>query len=220
MIALGFDPGGGKAFGCAAIAVEGTCVVATATVSSVDQAVDWAKSGFGQIVAVGIDTLMFWQTTAAGWRGADEWLRKRYPLVKNSVSASNSLYGAMSVQGALLARFVEEEWPDALLTEAHPKVLWHHHSRSLPYPRGTRGKWNEDSLRDTWVEGVMKRRSNAAKFCEDEHQFDALLSAWAALSAFRGEWTLNLADLGAVEQRRPNVSLCRQINYFWPTDPQ
>jgi hypothetical protein len=53
--------------------------------------------------AAGIDTLMFWETGASGWRAADGWLRQKYPRAIKSVVSPNSLYGAMAIQGMAMA---------------------------------------------------------------------------------------------------------------------
>jgi hypothetical protein len=70
---LGFDPGGKGKFGCAILDTVSRHFLACRA-KSVDHAVEWTKENtHGQeVVAAGIDTLLCWQSTGAGWRGADE----------------------------------------------------------------------------------------------------------------------------------------------------
>lgn len=210
MRVLGFDPGGIRGFGCVHYdTVSGNRAGFTAT--SVDEAVRWAAMVADvEPVAAGIDTLLYWQSTKSGWRGADQYLRARYPRCRNSVVSSNGLYGSMAVQGAVLAHRLRECWSNIRLTETHPKVLWHHLFERTPYPRD-------------WREGVPVAASNwmASEHLDqilvaDDHQFDALMSAWAAGKGFGGHWSRDLVAMDAVGQIGRNVSVVPNINYYWP----
>jgi hypothetical protein len=215
MITLGFDPGGKNGFGCAAVAAPdngGCCkVISVATVNSVDEAVAWSTHACGSIkpVSIGIDTLLFWQSTPSGWRGADEWLRDQYPAVRNSIACSNSLYGSMSVQGAILAQRMRSIWKDTLITETHPKVLWHHFAPQSEYPRN----WAEHtSLAMSWLEKL----GISCSICNNEHELDAIISAWASGQATSGAWSVDLTQKTASKQISDNISVCDQVHYFWP----
>ncbi|WP_309627158.1 hypothetical protein [Brevundimonas sp.] len=207
VITLGFDPGGGDSFGCAVV-TDGDAV--SATTGSVDEAVDWVVSQlFGRTPnGAGIDTLLFWQTTRSGWRGADEYLRARFPARRNSVLCSNGLYGSMAVQGATLAVRLRERWPSLFLTETHPKVLWEHLASGIPYPREP----EPSHPAVLWLSEALETEINPT----NEHEFDALLSGWAADRACRGMWTLDLATIEARHQRSANVSLVADVHYLWP----
>lgn len=76
-IFLGFDPGGKKGFGAAMLVGQ---EVATTTVSTVADAVDWAvrQCGTNVPVAAGVDTLLHWCDGPSGWRPAERWLRTTY----------------------------------------------------------------------------------------------------------------------------------------------
>nr|WP_298746281.1 DUF429 domain-containing protein [uncultured Brevundimonas sp.] len=207
MITLGFDPGGGDGFGCAVMTDESST---SATTGSVDEAVDWVVTELNgrRPDGAGIDTLLFWQTTRSGWRGADEYLRARFPARRNSVLCSNGLYGSMAVQGATLAVRLRELWPNLFLTETHPKVLWEHLAGGIPYPR-------QPTLSHpgvVWLTEALEAEIHPA----NEHEFDALLSGWAADRACRGMWKLDLATIQARNQRSPNVSLVEDVHYYWP----
>lgn len=207
MTFIGFDPGGAGGFGCAVLRGGRS---ACATVDSVDAAVRWATGACegSTPAAAGIDTLLFWQTTPSGWRGADEYLRRRYPRSKNSVLSSNGLFGSMSVQGATLALRLRERWPDIVLTETHPKVLWAHLDTGFEYPRQPR----------TAIGAVdwLERATGTALAIGNEHEFDAALSAWAAVQGYEGAWTRDLALQRASKQTGDNVRLVSPTNYFWP----
>lgn len=209
MMYFGFDPGGIGAFGCALLDSANSSL-SCATVLSVDEAVCWARRSIHEApIAAGIDTLLFWQSTKSGWRGADQYLRRKYPECRNSVVSSNGLYGSMSVQGAVLAARLRQVWPEIGLTETHPKVLWHSLNGSS-YPR----IWSEQGglVVQEWLAKAK------LKHCEisDDHQFDAALSAWAAYSGFSGAWVRDLFIETAEGQQAENVSLVPDVKYMWP----
>jgi hypothetical protein len=121
-IYLGFDPGGDRKFGVAVI--DGGSI-RTSTVSSVDDAVEWAigECGSRQPTAAGIDTLLHWATSKSGMRPCDRQLGSTYRLMKNSIMSPNSLYGAMAIGGMALALRLRRMWPELVLNETHPKLL-------------------------------------------------------------------------------------------------
>jgi hypothetical protein len=110
-IYLGFDPGGDRRFGVALL--DGECLKSS-TVSSVDDAMNWAREECGsrQPVAAGIDTLLHWATSKSGMRPCDLKLRGMYPCIGNSIMAPNSLVGAMAIGGMALALRLREVWPE------------------------------------------------------------------------------------------------------------
>lgn len=207
MTFIGFDPGGAGKFGCAVLRGKRS---ACATVDSVDAATRWAAEACegSTLAAAGLDTLLFWQTTPAGWRSADEYLRRRYPGSKNSVISSNGLYGSMSVQGATLALRLRELWLDIVLTETHPKVLWAHMDTGFEYPRDSRGA--------VGAVGWLERAAGTALAVRNKHEFDAALSAWAAIQGYEGAWTRDLTSERASEQTGDDVRLVSPTHYFWP----
>ncbi len=72
--------------------------------------------------------MLFWEAGPSGWRAADKSLRTKYDAARNSVIASNAVYGAMAVQGMALAMLLRKQWPNIILTETHPKVLYYTNS--------------------------------------------------------------------------------------------
>ena len=108
---LGYDPGGQGAKGVACFNVD--VKVATATVDSVDEGIQWFYDVLGSKTpeAIGIDTYLNWETGRTGSRGPDRWLREKYPEpdVKQSVLFSNSVAGSMSIQGVAMAIRLREK---------------------------------------------------------------------------------------------------------------
>lgn len=207
MIYLGFDPGGLKGFGVS-IYDAANLSMKCATVSSVDEAAEWAmRSSADTPVAAGIDTLLFWQSTPSGWRGADEFLRAKYPECRNSVISANGLYGSMSVQGAVLAGRLRQIWPGIFLTETHPKVLWTALRFNRPYPRNLADK----RAIDEWVDRAQLSDLDFA----DDHQLDAALSAWAAEKGHSGAWPRDLSEIRAAKQQAENISVVPDVRYCW-----
>lgn len=200
---LGYDPGGRDAKGVALLQIDGAEVrYVTALVDSVDGAMAWFHQHLrgGLPTAIGIDTYMYWETTRGGWRAADLWLRERYPTVRDSIFCSNSAYGSMSVQGMALAIEARLAWPDASLTEAHPKVLFHAlTNRKYAWP-GDMGAW---LLRQI---GCM-----AGTDLDTDHQWDALLAAWAAAQGHAGNWALDLR-----QKSHRTVEPAGAVKYWWP----
>ena len=114
----------------------------------------------------------------------------------------------MAVQGATLAVRLRELWPDLLLTETHPKVLWEHLAGGIAYPREP----NRSDPAVLWLSETLEAEIDPA----NEHEFDALLSGWAVDRACRGLWTLDLVEIEAHQQRSANISLVSDVHYYWP----
>ena len=124
---VGLDPGGENAFGWAVLECNAGAyrLAATGTETGVP-AVFWAiQQVLPQApVAAGIDAPLFW--VPAGDRRADQTVRRMVCSAGGSsgtVSHVNSLRGACLVQGVLAAIQAHKLWPNAQLTESHPKAL-------------------------------------------------------------------------------------------------
>jgi hypothetical protein len=124
---VGFDPGGEKAFGWAVLeaAPGGLLLLGGGVVTGATAAVASASALIGEApAAIGIDAPLFW--ISDGDRRADLKVRALVCGAGGSpgtVNHVNSLRGACLVQGILAARLSHERWPDAIVTEAHPKAL-------------------------------------------------------------------------------------------------
>jgi hypothetical protein len=205
MLWLGFDPGGERAFGIALLQKDGASPAVT-TVDCATDAVAWIKSKIGNLApsAVGIDTLMYWSGNQGGWREADKWLRKQYPEAAGGVLAPNSLWGSMVMQGMALAMLIRQSWPEVPITETHPKMLYYACSKS-----GSR--WNAD--RQSMLRWLSAKLGCACDAVITDHEFDAIMSAWAAREGFSGAWSRDLRKLPTSEAI---LEPAGAVHYWWP----
>jgi hypothetical protein len=200
---LGFDPGGLFAgTGVALFSIRDKapyCI--TDCVESVDDAIKWSIERLAGEApkAAGLDTFLFWETGKGGWRGADLWLRKQYPVVKSSVLSSNSAHGSMSIQGMSLAIQLRGRWPQVELIETHPKVLWY----AL-----TMQKYDWPSDMAEWLLNEMDCLT--AEIAND-HCWDAALSAWAAFKGHTKCWKRDLRELS-----RSPIEPAGRSAFWWP----
>ena len=175
-IFLGFDPGGRDKFGCSAIRLIGDGLVEVVNAECVRDAktaIEWANA-HSAIAAAGIDTLLGW--SFSGSRTCDATLRQRYPGHRNSVIEQNSLYSAMTINGAMVAANLHlRKTP---LCEAHPKLLlkaYDGHSLLAPLQAGLQ---------------KLKLSSKTPKQADDK--CDATVAAWAAACWYSGSWKIDL----------------------------
>lgn len=170
---LGFDPGGKGKFGVASANIDsdgGLTELETGCVRDAQEAIRWARDKT-PFEGIGIDTLLIWSAT--GSRGCDRHLRERFRHHSGSVIEQNSLYSAMTVNGAILALSLSQF--SKPLCEVHPKLLLKAYG-SRPDFQPLISAINE-------VEAV----SRTAKDADDRK--DALVSAWAASRHYFGAWT-------------------------------
>lgn len=197
---LGFDPGGQT--GVALLTMEnGQCRCATYTAASVDDALTWVTALLSNQTptAAGLDTFLYWETGKRGWRGADRWLRDRYPDVRNSVLCSNTAAGSMSVQGMSLAILCRKHWPEIALIETHPKVLYFALTKR-------KHEWSSNMIK--WL---LKRMNCTSVEIADDHCWDAAISAWAAMMGHTGSWKHDLRALSSAP-----IEPAGQCAYWWP----
>jgi hypothetical protein len=204
---LGYDPGGGGAHGVAAI--DGVNVVC-ATLVTAQSAIDWFRERCRQRegVAMGVDTLTLWSSGPAGWRPADRALRAAYADVANSVTAPNSLYGAMPINGAVVMRALSESIQGLRVTETHPKVLYFALT-GHPYDYEQQAVGMVQNLRQ-WLDADELNVNS-------EHAWDALVSAYAARQWASNGWPTDLHQLprNAEEELFPIYG--NQAHYAWPS---
>jgi predicted nuclease with RNAse H fold len=157
---IGFDPGGEKAFGWAVLRAAGniTELIKSGTCSNAQTASEAARIYATTVpIAIAIDAPLFWVN--GGDRKADATVRKMVCAEGGSsgtVSHVNSLRGACLVQGILVTKLATDSWPNALVTEAHPKALLRVSSAARDF-----------------ASSVSKRTSN-------EHERDAAIAAYTA----------------------------------------
>ncbi len=193
-IELGFDPGGKGSFGwsvCSYISGNpgsleriktGLADDAWDALSRVKDAIRCSAFQDGYpVLAAGIDAPLFW-SREGNRKKVEQILREvlscaGFENPGSTVQAVNSLRGACSVQGVLLARYLHCTWK-SLVTESHPKAL-QHLVRHTGQPD---------------LEKLVERLTRGLASQEREHERDATLaavSAWAAIDKgnLPGCWT-------------------------------
>jgi hypothetical protein len=216
---IGYDPGGNNAHGVASLQVqelEGRWLplaLQVTTVSTLAESVEWIKNTCrdGRIVAAGVDTLTEWNSGPAGWRPADQWLRRTYPAIANKVVAPNALFGSMAVNGAAFLRLLDSRFrfDDTMVTEAHPKVC-------LYVLTGEKHEWAVDKLAlEVYLLKEIGVAAPPAGFGANDHCFDASVGVLAALRGLNRDWTLDLHTLPTPD----GVQFIRQTHYWWPPPP-
>ena len=173
---IGYDPGGASGLAILEIPDAGAPRAMVRTCDHVDQGLAWLQDQLGDSVpdAAGIDTYLSWATGQAGWRPMDTLLRATYPTVVHSIFASNSASGSMAVQGMAMALRLRQLWPDIRLNETHPKVL--HFAL-------TQRKYSFGPEMVNWLLNQFTPPLQVT--IRNDHQWDALLSAWATWSGKR-----------------------------------
>ena len=201
---VGYDPGGNCKHGLARATVrDGDIVcVTTETLPTVEDVVASILDNETPL-GLGIDTLTCWSTGRSGWRPADRWLRQSYRDVAKSVLPSNSIFGAMSVNGMAVLVAVREEFPDIFVTETHPKVLYYALFKE---------PWNPNT---SVMNKCLSRLLNVDIAPRNEHEWDAAISILPVVRRLHESWELDLHDLPIGSDERL-VQPCGTTNYVWP----
>jgi len=203
---IGYDPGGDGAHGLAVLRFQGSTVieVTTRTLPTADAVL--SEIGLtDNLAAIGIDSLTCWSTGRCGWRPADRWLRERFKDVSNSVTSPNSLYGSMCLNGMGVLIGARQKFRQLPVTETHPKVLYRHLAQTK-YAYAT-----AKPQMDAFLASTLGATISVA----NEHEWDAAISAFAALCGINGAWKrdLHLLPTAAGEQL---IKPCGETQYFWP----
>ena len=210
-IIVGYDPGGNNDHGWAELRTANGEVseISTDTLDSAEDVIRRLER-LPNLTALGIDTLTCWATGPSAWRPADrwlrEWLREHCEPVRNSVMSPNSLSGSMGLNGMAVLLSVRRVFPNSLITETHPKVLYYALSK-VKYDYK-----NQKAQMDDFLDSNLGLRCR----CEDDHQFDAAMSAFAAFAGSSGRWTRDLHKLPCIEDERV-IEPCGSARYFWPS---
>ena len=231
---LGYDPGGKKGHGVAAIKVASGEVAdhRVGTRNTVEEVLQWFQhcvpSAFGPVLGIGIDTLTYWSGGWAGWRMADQCLRLAYAHsyehggkskdVANSVASPNSLFGSMCLNGMFVLRRLRSTINGLYVTETHPKVLYfglknakETDTEKKTYNYGQElHDWLANKIQ--WTRQKRKEINRGLKITDNEHQWDALISAWAAFCGLSGKWPLNLLNEAHCRELLKKT-LCPEIQY-------
>ena len=203
----GYDPGGNGRHGLAVGEYEdGVCKrLVTCTKHDAESVIRHLEESYPDLLAIGVDTLVHWAAGPSGWRPADRWLRKRYPPVQSSVIPANSLYGSATVNGMAVILSLTGKRPDLCVTETHPKVLYYALSGEK-YGYDTNSKKMERDLSD-WLRYEVNT--------DNDHEFDAALSVYAAYEGLCGDWTHDLLNDPRNDADRL-VCPVTPAHYWWP----
>ncbi len=205
---VGYDPGGNGKHGVSAIRISGGAIsdVKVQTLDTAEAVLAWIEPT-NDLVAIGIDTLSCWSTGYSGWRGADRWLRKKYPNVQRSVVSPNGLYGSMGLNGMAVLLSLRRQCPELPATETHPKVLY----------------WALTGCKYDYLKTSEKMNAELCRFLgrkvatANDHEWDACISAVAAFNGSTGRWTHDLLEeevLSTAQERL--VEPAGSVHYWWP----
>ena len=189
----GADPGGEKRFGMAALEADGS--FETQLYSSVQEAFEYVQRPAG----IGIDCPLWWSSGKGGGRHVDDWLRERYDIPPGTVQTANSLRGAATVQGLLLAMRLRKMWRNIPITESHPGA----HSYQMGRPA-----WSTISRR-------FKLKGREPDTADGR---DALLGAIAAREGQLKRWKTDLSVYRNEDEENPKNLWFGPVCYWWP-DP-
>lgn len=203
---VGYDPGGNGSQGVAKLSISASqcTAIEVCTLDTAEDVISWIDE-VDDLIGIGVDTLACWSTGSSGWRAADIWLRKRYKEIHQSVVSPNGLYGSMGLNGMAVLVSIREKRPDLPISETHPKVLyWALQHKKYDYTNGAR----EMDLDLSDRLGINVRTAN-------DHEWDAAVSALAALRGMQRQWTHDLFRL-PTDQTARLVLPCGQVQYWWP----
>jgi len=208
VIFLGYDPGGNNCHGLAELHVENgkATRLVTTTLDTVEKVVSHLEN-LPSLTALGVDTLTCWSTGPSGWRPADRWLRQRYPQVRNSVVSPNGLYGSMGLNGMAVLVVARRRFPGLLITETHPKVL---------YWEIAQKRYDFETDRQIMDE-TLAEQLGIAVAPQTEHEWDAAVSALAALRSAEGRWSNDLHKI-ETESNERLIEPCGPTHYSWPKE--
>lgn len=203
----GYDPGGKNKNGFAILEIQsGKPVNIAITTLANAEAVINKIIAIKNIIGLGVDTLSCWGTGHGGWRPADKWLRRKYPVVQNSIMAPNTLSGSMGINGMSVLIEAANKSKGVLLSETHPKVLYYALTqKKYDYAKNS----NEmDRFLSIQLNGLDLRTSN-------DHEWDAAVSAYAIFMGITGTWEHDLHKL-PIENNERILKPCGKTFYFWP----
>jgi hypothetical protein len=205
-LVVGYDPGGNGAHGVAELQFEdGEATTLSMRTLETTEDVISVIEGLPSLAALGVDTLTCWATGVSAWRPADRWLRQRYKPVQGSVMTPNGLFGSMGLNGMSVLIAARLRFADVLITETHPKVLYWQLS----------GRKYEYQTSKTTMNGLLAGALGISVTSETEHEWDAAVSAFAALQAILRRWPHDLHELPTVKGERL-ITPCGTTHYFWP----
>lgn len=211
---LGYDPGGKNAHGVALFSFkEGKLMTQKIeTVNTSEEVLTFIENEPAlDLTAIGIDTLTCWFTGKSGWRPADLFLRSHYKSIIHSITSPNSLFGSMGINGMAVLIALKSSHPDLVISETHPKVLYYALSNQ---------KYNY-SNNAAAMDKLLSELFNAKITTQNDHEWDAVLSIYAALKGITQEWTQDLHNPEIDSKTDPEITgryikPCGDSSYWWP----
>lgn len=205
---IGYDPGGNKKNGLATLQIlNGRAVAIKAQTLSNAESVISTINNIENIIGLGVDTLSCWCTGQSGWRPADKWLRSKYPLVLKSVTSPNSLYGSMSINGMSVLIEITKNIKHIAISETHPKVLYYALS-------GEKYNYSDNNKK---MDMFLSELLNLKVSTQNDHEWDAVISAYALLQGLKGNWMNDLHSL-PLETNSRFITPCGTTSYYWPNE--
>lgn len=198
---FGYDPGGNGRNGVAILTINNGKII-NATVKRCKYVDDVLKALPSDLIAAGIDTITCFGTTHSGYRMADMALRGKYRDCIHSVCPPNSLRGSMVINGIAVVLEIEKRFPDALITETHPKVLYVELAKKHYDYKTNQIQMNKEIC--CWI--------NSQLSIDTDHEWDALISAYAAYKGWIQAWEHDL-------HKGDNSMLIfskKKPRFFWP----
>lgn len=204
----GFDPGGNGSNGFALLQLRDgkPASVSVETLPNSEAVVNKIRAN--NVLGLGVDTLSCWCTGRSGWRPADLWLRDRYPAVRSSVMSPNGLSGSMGINGMSVLIETASSSDRISLSETHPKVLYYALTQRKYDYRESQAEM--DGFLSNVLGGINIGASN-------DHEWDAVISAYALLMGMTGVWKNDLHELQPEDDSRI-VDPCGKTFYYWPDD--
>ena len=205
-IIAGYDPGGNGKNGLAFLEIQDfiPTKIEILTVNNAESVIS-KISGYSNLIGLGVDTLSCWSTGNSGWRPADIWLRNKYHDVLNSIMSPNTLSGSMGLNGMSVLIEISRKSKTVILSETHPKVL---------YFALTEERYDYDQ-NSTKMDGYLSKKLDLPIKTNNDHEWDAVVSAYALLMGIKKLWPLDLHTLPTTENERI-VTPCGKTHYFWP----
>lgn len=203
---LGYDPGGNASHGLAlATYRKGELThFETSTLDTVEDVISQVEQ-VNELLAIAVDTLSCWSTGVSGWRPADRWLRKNYKEVVHSIASPNSLYGSMGLNGMAVLIALKRRFPNLIVTETHPKVLYFALSGD---------KYNYNMANEKMDE-FLSSKMDCEISTESDHEWDAAISIYAARQGLTGSWARDLHAI-PLESSGRMITPCGSTHYWWP----
>ncbi len=203
---IGYDPGGNDSHGLARLFFNNSLIAEAITETLIDsEQVIRVIENESSLLAVGVDTLTYWSTGRSGWRPADLWLRTRYREVQNSIVNPNNLKGAMALNGMAVLCALRTKRPDIFITETHPKILFWSMTRTRHDYKNNQSLMKEKLIACLGIDILPN----------NEHEWDAAISAFAALQGLTERWKRDLHEIPCTAGERL-ITPCGKTHYFWP----